>query len=76
VARLGGEEGRLDRLEVAHFTDQDDVGSWRSADRMADAKDLVSTSSSRWLTIDFLSRWRNSTGSSIVMMCSERVALM
>ena len=26
----------------------------------------------RWLTIDFLSRWRNSMGSSTVMMCSVR----
>jgi hypothetical protein len=26
VARLGGEDGRLDGLQVAHFADQDDVG--------------------------------------------------
>ena len=26
VAGLGGDDGRLDRLEVAHFADEDDVG--------------------------------------------------
>ncbi len=51
-------------------------GSWRRAARIAAANDRVSTSSSRWLMIDFLSRWRNSTGSSTVMMCSARTELM
>ncbi len=36
----------------------------------------MSASTSRWLTIDFLSRCRNSIGSSMVRMCSVRVALM
>ena len=47
-------------------------GSWRRAARSALEKARVSTSISRWLTIDFLSRWRNSIGSSMVMMCSVR----
>ena len=37
---------------------------------------MVSTPISRWLMIDRLSRWRYSIGSSIVMMCAVRVALI
>ena len=51
-------------------------GSWRSALRSAYENDWVSTATSRWLMIDRLSRWRNSIGSSIVMTCTQRVALM
>ena len=43
-------------------------GSWRSAPRSASAKDVASGPISRWLTTQFLCRWRNSIGSSIVMM--------
>ncbi len=46
------------------------------ADRSAEENCLVSTSTSRWLMIDFLSRCRNSIGSSMVMMCSIRRVLM
>ena len=77
VAGLGRVERGLDRLEVAHLADEDDVGilAQGGAERLARTT-RVSTPISRWLTIDFLSRWRNSIGSSIVMMCSARVALM
>ena len=51
-------------------------GSCRSALRSACANDRVSTETSRWLTIDRLSRWRNSIGSSTVMTCAQRVLLM
>ena len=44
-------------------------GSWRSTRRSARLKEAVSSPTSRWLMIDFLSLWRNSTGSSIVTMC-------
>ena len=44
-------------------------GSWRSTRRSARANEAVSSPTSRWLMIDVLSRWRNSTGSSIVTMC-------
>jgi hypothetical protein len=76
VAGLGGEQRRLDRLEVAHFADEDDVGilAQRAAQRLRERR--VSTATSRWLTIDLLSRCRNSIGSSTVMTCAVRVALM
>ena len=51
-------------------------GSWRSAAFSAAPKVIASEPSSRWLTMHFLCRWRNSIGSSIVMMCSSRVSLM
>ena len=51
-------------------------GSWRRLARSALPNDGVSTSTSRWLTNPFLSRCRNSIGSSMVMMCSARVELM
>src|SRR5258708_1790968 len=51
-------------------------GSWRKLARSADANAGVSTSTSRWLTKPFLSRCRNSIGSSIVMMCSGRLELI
>ena len=51
-------------------------GSWRSALFSAWPKLIVSTPTSRWFTIDRLSRMRNSIGSSIVMMWQVSVALM
>src|SRR5207245_1572770 len=51
-------------------------GSCRSALRSACANDRVSTATSRWFTIDLLSRCRNSIGSSTVITCAERVVLM
>ena len=52
-------------------------GSWRSALFSACAEaTCVSTPTSRWFTIDRLSRMRNSIGSSIVMMWQVSVALM
>ena len=51
-------------------------GSWRSAAFNASAKLVASAPSSRWLTMHFLCRCRNSIGSSIVMMCSSRVSLI
>ena len=51
-------------------------GSWRSALRSACANERVSTDTSRWFTIDRLSRWRNSIGSSTVITCEQRVLLM
>ena len=51
-------------------------GSWRSAPRRASAKLVASVPISRWLTMQFLWRWRNSIGSSIVMMWSSRVRLI
>ena len=51
-------------------------GSWRSALFSACPKLMVSTPTSRWFTIDRLSRMRNSMGSSMVMMWQVSVALM
>ena len=70
VAGLGREQRRLDRLEVAHFADQDDVGvlPQRAAQRVGER--LRVDEISRWLTIDWLSRCRYSIGSSTVMMCA------
>src|ERR1043166_9559561 len=51
-------------------------GSWRSALRRAFENECVSACSSRWLTTQFLCWWRNSTGSSMVMMCSWRSRLI
>ena len=51
-------------------------GSWRSAARKRVAKPFASVPTSRWLTMQRLWRWRNSIGSSIVMMWSWRVRLI
>ena len=51
-------------------------GSWRSAARSASAKSSASAPISRWLTMHFLWRCRNSIGSSIVRMCSSRSLLI
>jgi hypothetical protein len=51
-------------------------GSWRSALLSALANECVSACSSRWLTMQPCGVWRNSTGSSIVMMCSCRSRLI
>jgi hypothetical protein len=51
-------------------------GSWRRALRSASLKEKVSDPISRWFTMLFLSRWRNSMGSSIVTMLAVRVVLM
>ena len=50
-------------------------GSWRSAARSASENDGVSKPTSRWLTMHIRCSCRNSIGSSIVRMCSERVRL-
>ncbi len=50
-------------------------GSWRRALFSACPKLMVSTPTSRWFTIDRLSRMRNSIGSSMVMMWQVSVAL-
>src|SRR5215217_6468899 len=50
-------------------------GSWRMAARMAMVKSLVSTRTSRWLTMPSLSAWRTSIGSSKVTMWTARLAL-
>ena len=51
-------------------------GSWRRAARRAVAKLEQSAPTSRWLMMERLSRCRYSMGSSMVRMCSFRVALM
>ena len=51
-------------------------GSWRRAAFRPAAKVCASEPISRWLTMHFLWPWRNSIGSSMVMMCSSRVALI
>ena len=68
VARFGGADGRLDRGQIAQLAHEDDVGVLRSARRRASEKLGTSTPISRWLTVDFLFGWKNSIGSSIVMM--------
>ena len=52
-------------------------GSWRRAAFRASGEGLVASEPiSRWLTMHFLWPWRNSIGSSTVMMCSSRVSLI
>ena len=48
-------------------------GSWRSAERSAPSKPMVSKPISRWFTIPRLSSNMYSTGSSIVTMCAGRL---
>ncbi len=43
-------------------------GSWRSTERRAGLNPFVSEPTSRWLKRHFLFLWRNSMGSSMVMM--------
>ena len=68
VARLGGLHGGLGRLGVAQLADQDHVRvlAERAAERLAE--EAVSSPTSRWLTMQSWSSWRNSIGSSIVTM--------
>ena len=51
-------------------------GSWRRTCLRADANEWVSSPTSRWLTTAILWLWRNSIGSSTVMMWHGLVALM
>jgi len=51
-------------------------GSWRSARFSAPRKSVVSAPTSRWLMIDFLSRIKNSIGSSMVMTWQVSLVLM
>jgi len=51
-------------------------GSCRSTRRNASANPRVSTPTSRWLIIAFLSVWITSMGSSMVMMLQLRVRLI
>ena len=74
VAGLGRGERGLDRLEVAHLADEDDVGvlAQRGAQRVREAsacrrRSRAGSRSSGW------SRIRNSIGSSIVMMWQVRL---
>ena len=72
VAGLGGGQGVLEGLGVADLADQDDVGPWRIAARMAMVKSSLSTRTSRWLTMPSLSACRTSMGSSMVTMWTAR----
>ena len=58
VARFGRRDRRLDRLQVAHFADQDHVGvlPQRAANRLGEAS-ARRRPISRWLTVDFLCVW-------------------
>ena len=51
-------------------------GSSRNAARRELANECVSECTSRWFTRHFLWLWRNSIGSSIVIMCSSRSLLI
>src|SRR5436309_2712223 len=51
-------------------------GSSRRAARSAREKELVWTWTSRWFTRQLMLLWTNSTGSSMVMMWSDRCLLM
>ena len=70
VAGLGDGERGLDGLEVAHLADEHDVGVLAQdvLERVLEAT-RVGCPTSRWLTTQILCGWRNSIGSSIVMMC-------
>ena len=74
VARLGGEDRRLDGLEVAHLADQDDVGvlaqgtAQRLGERLAVVADLALGDDAE-LVLCACTR----SGSSTVMMCRSRV---
>jgi hypothetical protein len=61
---------------VAHLADQDDVGVLAHRGAQRAWKSSVSTRTSRWLTIDSLSSWRISIGSSMVTMWTSRCELI
>ena len=55
VAGFGRRDGRLDRLQVAHFADQDHVGVLTQGRGGWPRRNVgTSTPNSRWLTVDFL----------------------
>jgi hypothetical protein len=70
---LGRGQRDGDGLEVAHLADQDDVGvlAQHVLERAGERPGVLPTS--RWLTMHFWWRCRNSIGSSTVMMCSRRL---
>ena len=72
VAGLGSGQRRRDRLEVSHLAEEDHVGvlAERAAQSVGERGRVGP--SSRWLTMHRLWRWRNSIGSSIVMMLGLR----
>jgi hypothetical protein len=76
VAGLGRGQGGPDRLHVAHLADEDHVGVLAQGGLEGHGEGLGVAPSSRWLTRHRLCEWRNSIGSSMVMMCSSRVSLI
>ena len=77
VSRFGGGHGRGHGLRIAHFADEDDVDVFaKHAGQSAEPKSIVSTRTSRWSMMDFFGSKIYSIGSSMVMMCSARSALI
>jgi len=54
VAGFGHRQGDLNRVDVAHLADEEDIGSSRRADRRARSNEGLSRPTSRWLTADVL----------------------
>ena len=76
VSGLGRQQRGFNRLEVAHLADEDDVRILAQGAAQRLTNEFVSAPTSRWLTIDLLSRCRCSIGSSMVMMWAVRVLLI
>jgi len=68
VTGFGEGEGVLHGFLGADLADEDDVGRLAQGVFQGFFIRTVSTPTSRWLTMDFLCGWTNSTGSSMVMM--------
>ena len=73
---LGCGEGGRDRLDVAYLSDKDDVGvlAKHVPKRLCERERVRAHLA--WLTIAVVWWWRNSIGSSTVMMCKGLVWLM
>ena len=68
VARFRSGDGELDGLQVAHFTNHDDIGIFTQAARRAAPKESVWVWTSRWVTWQPADSKMYSIGSSSVMM--------
>jgi hypothetical protein len=69
-----GADGHLDRLEVAEFADDDDVGVLAEGALERGGEGRVCGPTSRWVTLQPLAGCTTSMGSSTVMMwsCASR----
>ena len=76
VAGFRRAQGDFDRVAVAHFADENDLGRLAQGGAQAVGIVVEIMPSSRWLKVALLCGWTNSTGSSSVTMWTALVSLI